>query len=256
MEVLGDGAVTWVARAPRTPLAVPTLAIPGDWFDHEPDGKSYGPELIRGGSYGLGVMRWPASPVAAPAHLHDLDVAGIHADPPRSSNGTAEAGLWVGNNAIVERCRIRDCAWMGIWTGAACSWLRLSDARVDVSMNPHAVGIYVEHETDDAHFQRCRVVADGNAFSVEWWYDGHGSRHLVVEDGYFESRNGWCFYLDAGTYGCTLRRLTLAGLNGIAHPAHLADPSQPNTIDWDTIDATRLTGQRELVHENPIGAAA
>jgi hypothetical protein len=245
--------MTYVSRTPHLPEAVPDVAVQMG-FQRPLGGESYGPLRVVGGEYGLGVMRWPAGPTTAPVHLHDLDVSGVHANPPRSSNGTAEAGLWVGNNAIIERCKVHDCAWMGMWVGASCEWLVASDLDIDVRMNPSAVGVYLEHSCEYVRIRRSRIRAAGNGINLEWWYEGTGPRRLILEDCTIVSDEAWCVFVDAGVYGCEFRRCTLVGPNGIAHPLHLADTSQPNLLEWETLDTTRVTGPREWQHDHPMGA--
>ena len=57
--------------------------------------------------------------VSNPPLITDIDAAYVSRPVPRSSNGTAEACVWVGNVAIVRRVRAHDCAWEGLWVGTA-----------------------------------------------------------------------------------------------------------------------------------------
>lgn len=220
-------------------------------FDHSPAGKTY--EKLHVQNYlrqGIGVMVWPAMDIATPVTIRDSILENVASIPPRSANGTAEACLWVGNKALVNRVKIRNGAWMGMWTGAACFDSVFED--IEVYDCPH-VGLYIEHETKRCVFRRCSFTAQDNAVNVEWWYGGKGSNSLVFEDCEFHSVNGWGIFADAGTYDLTVRRCKFSGLNGIALPRNLAGPT-PNNFDAQTCDLSGVTGTKTLIHNNAIGA--
>jgi hypothetical protein len=143
-----------------------------------------------------------------PFHLADLDVAGVARPRPGSSNGTAEACLWVGNPGMVERVRVRSCAWTGIWSGTSTSDALFD--RLDVDGTP--TGVYVEHFTRSSRFRRLRVGDQVRiGFLTEWADPAAGGRAAsvdnVIEDSWFGS---WLVgvYLDAGTTRTTVRRST------------------------------------------------
>jgi hypothetical protein len=143
--------------------------------------------------------------------LEDVDVAGVSRPVPRSANGTAEACLWLGETVTLRRARLRDCAWMGIWTGRANRDSLLAD--VDVDATP--VGVYVEHFTTGATFQRIHVRRNVEVgITCEWANPAYGRRPAcdsdVIEDSLFEaSRVG--VYLDEGTLRTIIRRCTFRG---------------------------------------------
>ena len=64
--------------------------------------------------------------VVTPSLLEDIDVANVSRAVPRSSNGTAEACVWVGNTVTLRRALLRSCAWEGLWTGTGTSTARTS----------------------------------------------------------------------------------------------------------------------------------
>jgi hypothetical protein len=138
--------------------------------------------------------------------LEDLDVANVSRRPPRSSNGTAEACVWIGNTGIARRLRVRNCGWMGVWTGTSTTKALVEDVDVDRTRT----GIYIEHFTRDSTFQtihvgpRVRIGILG-----EWahpdWGERPGSIGNTIQDSIFESF--LCgVYLDAGTIRTTVRR--------------------------------------------------
>ena len=85
--------------------------------------------------------------------ISDLEISQIARDPRGSSDGRAEAGLWVGHVVVkgVQRIRVRDTGWMGLWTGNASRGTVFSDLDIDTASGvapdtgKHAsFGIYLE----------------------------------------------------------------------------------------------------------------
>lgn len=228
-------------------------------FNRDPGSPDIGGLQVSGyTSYGVAHMAWNGQAVSSTgrSHIHDCVVEDIAANPPRAMDGTGEAGFWLGQRTLAERLVARRCAWMGMWTGAACDGSTIQDFQL-LEM-PH-VGLYVEHVTANTVFQRFRIElqqgADGNAVNIEWTYGGKGSHDLTFTDfDIYVPAGCWGFFLDAGTYGCRILNGRIRGPgNAVAHPYNLADPSRPNLVDWASIDTSQLTGQRELVHANAIG---
>ena len=145
---------------------------------------------------------------AARFRASDLDIARVGRARPGSSNGRAEACLWVGNPGDVLRVRVRSCAWSGVWTGTAARNCGFAEIDVDGART----GIYLEHYTRDSTFRRLRVgprVRVGLA--AEWaapeWGRRPASVGNVIEESRFESRLAGV-YLDEGTERTTVRRST------------------------------------------------
>lgn len=138
--------------------------------------------------------------------LEDLDVANVARQPPRSSNGAAEACVWIGNTGVVRRARVRNCGWMGVWTGTSTTGTVVEDVDVDRTRT----GVYIEHFTTDSTFQRIHVRSRVRIGIVaEWASPGWGGRPAsvdnVIQDSTFESY--LCgVYLDEGTIRTTVRR--------------------------------------------------
>ena len=143
-----------------------------------------------------------------PFHLVDVDVAGVARPLPGSSNGRAEACLWVGNPGVVERVRARGCAWTGLWSGTATNQALFD--WIDVDRTP--TGVYLEHVTRSSRFRHLRI---GDRVRIgllaEWADPAAGGRAAsidnVIEDSWFGS---WLagVYLDSGTTRTTVRRST------------------------------------------------
>lgn len=153
--------------------------------------------------------------VSQPALLEDLDVANVSRPVPQSSDGTAEACIWVGNTAVGRRFKVRNCAWMGMWTGTAAKQARFADIDIDDIGSPtssSSTGLYLEHFTTDTLFERVRIGPNVTmGVACEWADPAWGSRPacdgVVIQDSLIDSR---CVgaYLDDGTRNTTLRRTT------------------------------------------------
>ena len=150
--------------------------------------------------------------VAEPPLLEDLDVANVSRPVPQSADGTAEACIWVGNTAVGRRFKVRNCAWMGVWTGTAAKNTHLSDIDIDDIGPPRGIstGLYLEHFTTDSLFERLHIGPNvGVGVVCEWadpaWGKQPACDGVVIQDSVIDSR---CVgaYLDDGTRNTTLRR--------------------------------------------------
>lgn len=253
--------MTYVARTPTLPASTSRVSS-APIFDYAPAGRIIAGVRVTGApDYGIGFMGghgedgvWIPEDVAVPVRVENAAAINVLADPPGSMNGQGEAAFWFGNTVRANGLWARNSR-IGIWTGSLCTSSVIRNANIDVRTQPGSVGLYAEHDTDVLVVAQSTIRADGNAINAEWWYAGHGSRYLILEDCTIESVNGWCVFLDAGTYGCLIRRCTLIGRNGIAHPVNLAASGRPNLIDWATI-TLQLSGTPELAHRNVVGAMA
>jgi hypothetical protein len=143
--------------------------------------------------------------------LEDLDIANVSYPIPHSSNGTAEACLWIGNTSTVRRVVVRNCAWMGIWTGDADA----GSLHEDIDIDGTPVGVYLEHFTTGTTLQRMHIGSNvGLGVICEWADPGWGSRpacvDTVIQDSTIASTNDGV-YLDYGTTRTTIRRVTFIG---------------------------------------------
>jgi hypothetical protein len=179
----------------------------------QPEGF-HGARLVARGFTDYGVVVDANDPtlddLARPFLLTDVTVAGVGRPVPRSSNGTAEACVWVGNPGIVRRVHVRRCAWTGLWTGTATTEALFD--RIDVDQTP--TGVYVEHFTRRSTFQHVRVGREVRIGLVAEWaapeWDGRpASVDNVIQDSWFESSLAGVF-LDDGTTRTTVRRSTFA----------------------------------------------
>jgi hypothetical protein len=147
----------------------------------------------------------------SPYSLRDLTIARVSRKVPGSSDGTAEACLWLGSPGTVRRVSVRGCAITGIWTGTAMNRSRIEDATVQRAR----VGIYIEHFTTSTTFDRLSVgpgVMRG--VNAEWNNPAAGGKPAsvdnVVEDAYFRTAHVGV-YLDRGTTRTTVRHCVFVG---------------------------------------------
>jgi len=147
----------------------------------------------------------------SPYSLRDLTIARVSRRVAGSSNGTAEACLWLGSRGRVQRVRVRNCAISGIWTGTAMKSSRIEDATIERSR----VGIYIEHFTTGTTFRRLHVGAGvTRGVNAEWANHAQGGRPAsvdnVIEDAYFRTSHVGV-YLDQGTTRTLVRRAVFVG---------------------------------------------
>ena len=162
--------------------------------------------------YGVMVdMGDPNATVSDPPLLEDIDVTGVSRPAPRSSNGTAEACVWIGNTVILRRLRTSDCAWEGLWVGTAARNATFEDVRVSDT----GVGVYMEHFVQSSTFRRLQIGPNvDRGVTCEWADPAWGSRPActdnVIERSYFDTRHVGV-YLDEGTTRTTVRSSTFVG---------------------------------------------
>jgi hypothetical protein len=140
--------------------------------------------------------------------IADIDVAGVSRPTPGSSDGRAEACVWIGNTGSVRRVRVRSCAWSGLWTGTSTNGSLFDNIDVDRART----GVYLEHFTHDSVFRRLRIgPAVRVGLTAEWadpaWDSKPASVGNVIEDSRFASSLAGV-YLDEGTTRTTVRRST------------------------------------------------
>jgi hypothetical protein len=140
--------------------------------------------------------------------LEDVDVSAVSRPVPGSSNGTAEACLWLGTPVTLTRARLRDCAWMGLWTGFNGTGSTYSDVDVDTS----PVGIYIEHYTTSSTFKNLHVGRSvRTGINCEWADPATGGKPAsvdnLIEDSLIESYAKGVMF-DEGTTRTTVQRTT------------------------------------------------
>lgn len=157
----------------------------------------------------------PITFVHAPV-LTDIDVANVSRPVPKSSNGTSEACVWLGTRVTLTRAKLRNCAWMGLWTGFNGTGATYSD--VDVDGTP--TGIYIEHFTTSSTFQNIHVgTGVRTGITCEWddpaWNGKPASVDNLIQDSLIESSYVGV-YMDEGTTRTRVQNTTFRGQSGAA----------------------------------------
>src|SRR5215471_8194671 len=188
----------------------------------------------------------------APYSLRDLRISRVSRRVPGSSNGTAEACLWLGSQGTVQRVSVRDCAISGIWTGTAMKRSRIQDATIDRAQ----VGIYIEHFTTTTTFERLRVGPSvTRGINAEWANPAAGGKPAstdnVIQDAYFRTGHVGV-YLDKGTTRPTVRHSVFVGQDWAGLGDYLGVANQYYDNDFDGIAA----GAVPVSHDHdPAGRA-
>jgi len=143
-----------------------------------------------------------------PVIISDIDVSDCSANPPFSSNGTSESGIWLACNGTMERIKVRRQSWSGIATEVNCNDAVLRD----LDLESRLVGIYLEHYTRRCRFERFYASAGQTGIVCEWaspteWGGKPGAVQDTIQDGVIES-NRIGIWADLGTDHVTIRRTT------------------------------------------------
>lgn len=148
--------------------------------------------------------------------LTDINVSGVSRSTPKSSDGTSEACVWLGTPVTLQRAKLRNCAWDGLWTGFNGRGSTYSD--VDVDNTP--TGVYMEHFTTSSTFNRLHVGSDVRiGVNCEWddpsWGSKPASVDNVIENSSIQaSRVG--VYMDEGTTGTVVKNSMFKGESAAA----------------------------------------
>lgn len=176
----------------------------------------------------------------SPFSLRDVSVSRVARPVPGSSNGTAEACLWLGSPGVARRVSVRRCGVTGIWTGTATHGSRVQDAIVDRA----PVGIYIEHFTTNTVFERLRIGPNvSRGINAEWATDAFGGKPAsvdnVIQDAYFRTATVGV-YLDQGTTRTLVRRSVFRGQTWAAIGDYLGVDNRYYDNDFRGIAATAV----------------
>ncbi len=221
--------------------------------------------------FGPSVMQWPAAEWPTPYVVRDC-IADNVVLPPFDWEGFNESGFWFGQKVHAYRLIARNAEWMAAFTGS----------RFHQSIVEHFqflampwIGLYPEHVSADSIFRFFNIESRKNGINVEWSYPSEwhadfynkvsgingggraGSFGLKWHSGRVRSLEGYCMYLDAGTFGCEIAKdgyLDLDGPWGIRLPKRLMDPSRPNIVHMENINWNSIPPERRVTyHDDPIG---
>jgi hypothetical protein len=189
----------------------------------------------------------------APFSLADLTISQVSRPVRRSSNGRAEACLWLGSPGTARRISARRCGITGIWTGTATHGARVADATIDRT----PVGIYIEHYTTGTTFERLRVGPNvDRGVNAEWSNLALGEKPAssdnVIQDAVFQTTHVGV-YLDQGTTRTLVRRCVFVGQDWAAIGDYLGNGNGYSVNDFSGISA----GAVAVSHDHdPAGGKA
>jgi hypothetical protein len=146
-----------------------------------------------------------------PYLLEDVAVSRVGRATRGSSNGTAEACIWLGSRGVVRRASASRCGLEGVWTGSGNTGSLLQD----VEINRSPTGIYLEHFTKGAVFERLRIgPAVRRGVNAEWADPAWGRRPASVDNVFRDSVFATSVvgvFLDEGTTRTSVIRCTFKG---------------------------------------------
>ena len=181
----------------------------------------------------------------APFALSDLTISRVRRPLRGSSNGRAEACLWLGSPGSAKRVSVRRCGITGIWTGTATRGSRVVDATIDRT----PVGIYIEHYTSGTTFNRLRVGPDvDRGVNAEWSNVAAGRKPAssgnVIENAYFRTGHVGV-YLDQGTTRTVVRHSVFVGQGWAGIGDYLGQGNTYYDNDFDAIGPTAVAVTQE-----------
>jgi hypothetical protein len=187
----------------------------------------------------------------APFALADLKISQVRRRVHGSSNGRAEACLWLGSPGTARRISAHRCGITGIWTGTATHGSRIADATIDRT----PVGIYIEHYTNSTTFDRLRVGPHvDRGVNAEWSNVALGEKPAssdnLIEDALFRTTHVGV-YFDQGTTRTLIRRSVFVGQHWAAIGDYLGNGNAYSENDFSGIGA----GAVAVSHDHdPAGA--
>jgi hypothetical protein len=151
--------------------------------------------------------------------ISDISVTDVSRPVPGSSNGTAEAGLFIGHPVTngVRRIKVRNVSWSGIETANNAWDTTYSDLDIDMSGTNSAagvgVGVYMEHFSRKLVFTNFVITGSRVGINGEWndGVAGNAAAHNdTIQNGTIDA-SGWTkpgetvgVYLDTGTDTTTI----------------------------------------------------
>jgi hypothetical protein len=184
-----------------------------------------------------GVIALGGATLSNPILITDLNVAGVMRAVPGSSNGTAEACVWVANTATVRRVMVRSCGVMGLWTGDTASGALLEHLDIDST----GVGIYMEHQTTGIIVQYMRVGTNvRTGVNCEWANPDAGGLPACIDNVIQDSTIASSLVgvnLDEGTTRTTVRRVKFLNQSWAAIGDYLGLNNAYYDNDYSGIDA-------------------
>jgi hypothetical protein len=160
------------------------------------------------------------------ANISDIYVDGVTRATPGASNGTAEAGIWIGHpvDQGVQRLKIRNVSWSGLETVNNAWNTTYSDLDIDMSGPSQFAGVavYMEHMTQHTAFTNFAIRGARVGFNGEWndGVAGNAACHFVtIDTGRIDATGSTLkgrqagVYLDEGSDSTTIRNVKFLNQN-------------------------------------------
>lgn len=174
------------------------------------------------------------APTAVINAISDISVDGVSYPTPGGSNGTAEAGLFIGQPVAngVKRIRVRNVSISGIETANNSRDTTFSDLDIDMSgpYQSSAVGIYLEHYSVKDTFTNFLITGARAGFNAEWdngVAGNSGAHNVTIQNGTIDAAGSTLaghqagVYLDAGTESTTVTNVIFKNQNWAGIAAYL-----------------------------------
>jgi hypothetical protein len=165
--------------------------------------------------------------------ITDIYVDGVTRATPGASNGTAEAGVWIGHpvDQGVRRLKIRNVSWSGLETVNNAWDTTYSDLDIDMSGPSQFAGVavYMEHFTHQSTFTNFTIRGARTGFNGEWndGVAGNAACHFVtIQNGTIDASGSTIggrqagVYLDEGSDSTTVQNVTFLNQNWAAIGAY------------------------------------
>lgn len=226
---------------PAAPLQILDCTFEGNWavaygiIDYSPDGASYQRLVFshftdvglrssnnKAVSYGSATPKIQA--------ISDISIDGVSRAVPGSSNGTAEAGLFIGHPVLnpVARIKTRNVSWSGVETVNNAWDTTFTDMDIDMTgpKMSDGVGVYAEHYSLHNTYQNSTIRAK-TGLNGEWDHGTIGTagcRNCVITGVTFDGTgisHSAGVYLDEGSESNTITNCTFIGQTWAAIGAYL-----------------------------------
>lgn len=185
--------------------------------------------------------------------ITDIFTENVAYNPPGSSGGVAEAGVWIGHpvDNPVERIDCRNIGRKALETVNSCYDTVFRDLYLDMT-GPLAqaggigVGCYLEHNNHYNTYEKFLIVGVNRGFNGEWNENtpgNAGAQHLTIRNGIVDA-NGWTrggntagVYFDTGcdsntVQGCTFKNQNWAGVGAFQNIG--TNVFEPNTYQMQS----------------------
>lgn len=213
--------------------------------------------------FGLMAYKNGGAGVTEAMTIEDLDISEIKRATPGSSEGLAEAGIWLGHPSTTRRIKIRGTGWTGLAlvggvAGAVCSDLDIDDVATGYR-DPGGRGVALELSSDSS-FTRVYVGPSSMfGFGIEWDHGDPTPRNsgITIRHATLDSYKAG-ISADIGTAGldvanCRISRAWLSGINVYQTTGTVIDHMQIEYLLGEDVDPIGYGHHLGYDAEPPVG---